>query len=328
MRTLLSANRFAKETGPCVLAAGFFDGVHLGHQAVIAEARRIAAEQGAEAWALSFDQHPLGILEPSRRPPLLTPLPQRLEHLAATGLDGCLILPFTRSLAARDPVAFVQQLCEPGARIRAICCGANWRFGQEAKGNPETLCQLGERFGFQVCRVSDVHYAGRPVSSTRIRRAIRTGLLREAAAMLGRPYAIRDAVTRGRGQGRRMGMATANLHPGADVLPPVGVYVVSTWIGDRRVDGVANLGFRPTFEEAATSDPVLELHLLDFEGDLYGCILDIEFIERLRDEQRFPDPGHLRRQVMRDVIRARHILGAIPGPTLPPGGIRPPGNPG
>ena len=313
MRTLLQLNRFRALHGPIVLAAGFFDGVHVGHRRVLAGAVREARRIGGQAWALTFDQHPLAVLAPEQRPPLLTPLEVRLERLATTGVDGCLVLSFTRELASLTPEAFVERLCGRAGRIVTIRCGANWRFGAHATGDVAELARLGRQHGFRVLVASAAMHKGRPISSTRIRESIQRGCLAEAAAMLGRPYSIRETVVRGRGVGRTLGMATANLHPSAEVLPPIGVYAVRTWIGDRPVNGVASLGFRPTFADARPAAPILEAHLLDFEGDLYGATLDIAFLARLRNERKYPSPEALMVQVRRDIAAARRIFAEYQG---------------
>ncbi len=308
VQTLVRLDRFHEVPGPLVLAAGFFDGVHLGHRRVLDGAVARARELGGSAWALTFDQHPLATLDPGRQPPLLTPLPSRLERLADTGLDGCLLLPFTRELAAWPPDAFVAQLCGPRNPIREIRCGGNWRFGARGQGTPALLADLGKTHGFTVVVTPAALHNGHPISSTRIRRAIQGGDVENAAAMLGRPYTIRETVVRGRGVGRTIGMATANLHPAAEVLPGIGVYVVRTWIGTRAVDGVADLGWRPTFADARPEAPVLEIHLLDFDGNLYGATLDVAFLARLRDEVKFPDVATLMDQVRQDIAQARMRL--------------------
>jgi riboflavin kinase/FMN adenylyltransferase len=310
MHTLIHPRRFRSIPGPVVLAAGFFDGVHIGHRLVLDGAVREARRRGGQAWALTFDQHPLSVLTPDRRPPLLTPLEMRLERLAATGIDGCLLLPFTRSLAALSPSAFVDLLCghQAGCHVATIRCGANWRFGARAAGDVAELRRLGRQHGFAVTVVRAARYRGQPVSSTRIREAVQHGRLSDAAAMLGRPYSVREVVVRGRGVGRLLGMATANVHPSAEVLPPIGVYAVRTWVGDRAVDGVASLGYRPTFPDARPETPLLETHFLDFDGDLYGATLDIAFLARLRGERRYRTPAALVAQVQRDIAAARRIL--------------------
>ena len=313
MRTLIQSERFRSLRGPIVLAAGFFDGVHVGHRRVLNGTVAAARRRGGQAWALTFDQHPLAVLAPDQRPPLLTPLEVRLERLAATGLDGCLLLPFTRELAAQTPEEFVARLCTSRHALAGIRCGANWRFGARAVGDVAMLTRLGRIHGFRVTVVPAARHAGRPISSTRIRTAIQRGRLADATAMLGRPYSIREVVVRGRGVGRTLGMATANLHPSADVLPPIGVYVVRTWIGDRPVDGVASLGYRPTFADARPEAPILEAHFLDFEGDLYGATLDIAFLVRLRGEHKYPSPAALMAQVRRDIAAARRVCRSYQG---------------
>ena len=315
MRTLIQPERFRALRGPIVLAAGIFDGVHVGHRLVLDGAVREARRRSGQAWALTFDQHPLSVLAPERQPPLLTPLEVRLERLASAGLDGCLVLPFTRELAALTPEDFVAHLCGRGRRVVNIRCGANWRFGANAAGDAAELARLGRQQGFIVTVVRAARYVGRPVSSTRIREAIQRGNLAAATAMLGHPYSIRETVIRGRGVGRQLGMATANVHPASEVLPPLGVYAVRTWIGDRPVNGVASLGFRPTFPDARPDTPLLETHFLDFEGDLYGATLDIAFISRLRDERKYPTVAALMAQVRRDIGAARKIFRQTGGAT-------------
>ncbi len=314
MRTLIQPESFRALPGPLVLAAGFFDGVHRGHLRVLEGSVARARELGGAAWALTFDQHPRVVLSPNRRPPLLTPLQERLERLAASGIDGCLILSFTPALATLDPAAFVALLCGKGGAIAEIRCGGNWRFGARAAGTPAVLAELGQRHGFAVTIVPPAMHNGHAISSTRIRKAIQEGRVDEARAMLGRDYSIRETVVRGRGAGRAIGMATANLHPGAEVLPAVGVYAVRTWLGDRQLPGVAGLGWRPTFADARPSSPVLEIHLLDFDGDIYGATLEVAFAARIRDEIAFPNAAALLAQVRQDIAAARRIFAALAPP--------------
>lgn len=306
MHTLIEFDTFRQITVPVTLAAGFFDGVHRGHRCVLAAAIDQARATKGEAWALTFDQHPLAILAPERCPPMVTTIEQRLDLLAKMGLDGCLMLPFTTTLAALPAETFLAQLTHgPGRPVCAVCCGANWRFGQGARGTPDWLRTQG---GVDVTVVPAASYEGDVISSTRIREAIRDGKLAAATAMLGRSYAIRETVRRGRGVARTLGMATANFNPNAEVLPPVGVYAVESAIGDRPVGGVANLGFRPTFADAKTPQPVLEVHFFDFAGDLYGASLEIAFIARVRDERRFSSPAALVQQIHCDIEAAKKAL--------------------
>jgi riboflavin kinase/FMN adenylyltransferase len=244
---------------------------------------------------------------------LLMPLERRLKCLADTNLDGCLMLTFNSVLAACSPEAFVDMICAGSGHIANVHCGANWRFGRQAVGTPELLAELGRSRGMGVTIVPAAYYEDQPISSTRIRHAIQEGKLKLANAMLGRPYAIRQTVVHGRGIGRQLGMATANFIPTAEVLPPAGVYVVRTWVGERPISGVANLGWRPTFTDVPPPrDPILEVHLLDFTGDLYGASLEIAFISRLRDELQFPSVAALTEQVRQDIVTAREIIAALP----------------
>lgn len=311
MRTILQSERFHDLKGPLVLAAGFFDGVHRGHLAVLQGAIRRARELGGEAWALTFDKHPKAILAPDRTPPLLTSLPVRLELLQDAGLDGTYLLTFRPEMAARSPEDFVHDLCKGNHAVAEIHCGANWRFGAKAAGTPERLAALGDEEGFHVIVEDDIDYKGAPISSTRIRKAIQAGELEDATAMLGRCHRIRETVVHGREVARTFGIATANFNPTAETLPPVGVYAVRSRIGDRTLNGIGSLGWRPTFREARPESPVLEVHFIDFDGDLYGATLDIAFHAKIRDERRFESGDALFGQIRKDIETAKAIFAGI-----------------
>jgi riboflavin kinase/FMN adenylyltransferase len=322
MQILRQPASFRKVPGPIVLAAGFFDGVHRGHQQVLGSTIERARELGGKAWVLTFDRHPLAALAPSKCPPLLCTLEDRLHRLEAAGLDGVLLLAFTRRLAVQEPETFIRWLCgtprageEPGgsraaatAKLSEIRCGENWRFGRRAAGTPEWLAQYGRRYGFRVVVVPYAEYQGLEISSTRIRYAVREGRLDDAAAMLGRPYSVRDLVVRGRGVGSALCVATANVQPRAEVLPPNGVYAVRALVDGAAYNGVANLGVRPTFADAQPASAVLETHLLGFQGDLYGKVIEVCFLGRLRDERAFGSPDALARQIAEDVRQARRFF--------------------
>jgi riboflavin kinase/FMN adenylyltransferase len=316
MQVLTQASEFLKIPGPVVLAAGFFDGVHKGHQLVLASAAERAREIAGQAWVLTFDRHPLAVLAPSKCPPQLGTLDERLSLMERAGVDGAVVLGFTRQLAVLEPEAFMQRLCGVSSPIPAagsprasglceIRCGHNWRFGSRAAGTPELLAQLGQVYGFRVVVVPYAEYQGMAISSTRIRCAVREGRLDAAAVMLGRPYSVRGAVVRGRGVGQSLGAATANVETDTEVLPPDGVYAVCVRAGQTRYNGVSNLGVRPTFADAAPGRAVLETHLLDFSGDLYGQTIEVAFLARLRDERAFASPEALTRQIAEDIRRAR-----------------------
>ncbi|MCL1919735.1 MAG: riboflavin biosynthesis protein RibF [Kiritimatiellaeota bacterium] len=308
MQLLTHASQLRRLDVPVMLAAGFFDGVHRGHQDVLNATVERAREAGGQAWALTFDRHAFAVLAPSKAPPLLNTLEGRLARLEALGLDGVLLLPFTRALALLTPEAFVKRLCGEESRAHPPClseirCGANWRFGRRAEGTPESLEQYGRAYGFRVVVVKYAEYQGAEISSTRIRQAIAEGRVADARAMLGYPYALTGTVVRGRGAGRQLGFATANIRPLAAVLPPPGVYATRTRVGGTVYNSVSNFGTAPTF--AAPAGPALETHLLGYPGgDLYGQSLEVSLLARLRDERTFDSPADLTAQVRRDIRNA------------------------
>lgn len=292
-----------------MLAAGFFDGVHAGHQRVIRAALRRARALHGKLWVMTFDPHPLQVLRPELAPRLLTGTDEKLRLLKALGVDGCLVIPFNRRVADMTPDAFVRQLAA-WAPVAEIWVGRNWRFGRGGAGTPAGLRRLGSAHGFHVRVVPAVKHGGALVSSTRIRQAVQAGDMAAARRLLGRPYTMAGRVMRGRGVGRALGYPTANIHPSAEVLPAAGVYAVLGRAGGIWRPGVLNFGTRPTFGRVATPAPLAELHLLDFKGDLYGRTLEIAFAARLRDEHPFASPAHLQAQIHEDITRARRVLGA------------------
>lgn len=317
MKIITQPAQFRKLSGPVFLAAGFFDGVHKGHQLVLSSTVERAREVGGQSWALTFDRHPLAVLAPSKCPPLLGTLEDRLRLLEKTGVDGVLVLKFTRQLAVQEPETFIRWLCgkprgedqealrlSAMAKLSEIRCGDNWRFGRRAAGTPELLAQYGKFYGFRVVIVPYAEYQGLEISSTRIRYAVREGRLEDASAMLGRPYSVRDVVVRGRGMGQTLCVATANLQPRADVLPPNGVYAVCVSVDGCSYNGVANFGIHPTFTDRRPEHALLETHLLGFEGDLYGKTLEVSFLARLRDECVFDSAEALMKQIAEDVRNA------------------------
>jgi riboflavin kinase/FMN adenylyltransferase len=255
----------------------------------------------------------LAVLAPSKAPPLLTTKEERLERLEALGLDGILMLTFTRKIALQSPEHFVRWLCgEPGlalpnGKLSEVRCGANWRFGCRAAGTPELLATYGEEYGFRVVIVPYAYYQDKEVSSTRIRFAIQEGNLTDATAMLGRPYSVRGVVMKGKGIGTSLGFATANIQPQADILPPLGVYVTRTEVAGRYYNSLSNFGFCPTV--GANRDPILETHLLDYSGDtLYNQMIVIDFLGRIREERRFASTEGLVLQIEKDEQAARRFF--------------------
>jgi riboflavin kinase / FMN adenylyltransferase len=308
MKVFTDPERLSAMRSPIAMAAGFFDGLHRGHLRVIARTVREAAALGGNAWVLTFDPHPLKVLKPEIAPPLLTSNPHRLLLLRQLGLEGCLLLPFTRELAACEARAFVERLIADVPRLRVIVVGRNWRFGSGGRGTPELLARVGRAAGLRVVVVDPVRWEGSIVSSTRIRAEVARGNLRNAAGMLGRPFSILGTVGRGRTIGRTLGFPTANIEPQNEVLPPLGVYAVRARVGRKLWSGVLNFGVRPTFAPEAGSRPTIELHILGLRRDLYGRTIEVSFVRRIREEVRFRSPAELRQRIAADVGEAKRFL--------------------
>ncbi len=289
-----------------VVTIGNFDGVHLGHQAILGRVRRRAREMGGQAIAVTFEPHPLKLLRPEMDLPLLTTLAQKLELLAGCGLDVVVVLPFTRefaSLPARDFVG--QYFCER-LRAREVVIGHDYCFGRGREGNADLLREMGQVSGFTVQVVWAVESDAAVVSSSLIRAMVRLGKVAEARRLLGRPYAVVGQVVRGKGRGGKLlGVPTANIRPRNELLPASGIYAVRVRRGAEILPGVANIGTCPTFDGCAAS---LEVHLLEFAGDLYGEDLGVDFVARLREERRFPSVADLAAQIHADIAAARQIL--------------------
>jgi len=308
MRVLTRLEDLGNQEVPFVLAAGVFDGFHFGHQAVLRRAVEEAAKLNAEAGVLTFHPHPAAVLRPECAPRFLASRSQKLDLLQATGLPLMIEVPFDAGFARQSPEEFIENLvrCSNGC-LAGICVGASWSFGRGRKGNVKMLQTLGDQFSFQVFAVPPVLLGGSPVSSTRIRQAIERGDLDEAEQCLGRRYSIRGEVLRGAQLGRKLGFPTANLSFGDAQLPPNGVYAVEVLHAGNRFSGVANLGLRPTVEKEP-GKRVLEVHLLDFSGEVYGEELEVGFVRFLRGEHRFPDLDSLRQQIAKDVEQANLIF--------------------
>jgi riboflavin kinase / FMN adenylyltransferase len=291
------------------VTVGSFDGVHLGHQAVLHEIARRATAQGRASVLVTFEPHPLEVVNPQAAPPLLTTDTERREMLAQLPLDYVLFLRFDRRLAAFTPEEFVDRVLLDRCQMRELVIGHDHGFGRGRSGDVDTLRRLGTERGFDVDVVDVVDSGEQHVSSSRIRRAVAGGDLATAARMLGRPYQVSGQVTPGERRGRLLGVPTINLStlPPQKLLPPDGVYAVRVeWRGGR-LDGMMNQGPKPTFADGRRT---LEAHLFDFEGDLYGEWVRIEWVERLRDIERFPSVEALKRQLDDDRIRARAALAA------------------
>jgi riboflavin kinase/FMN adenylyltransferase len=282
-----------------VVTVGTFDGVHRGHQAVVAEIGKRARAQGLSSLVVTFDPHPLEIVNPAAAPKLLTVRDEKAELLAAAGLDRVEVLPFTPELARLEPEQFVRDVLRQRLGMHELVLGFDHGFGRGRSGDVDLLRRLGESDGFKVDVVEPVLDGGHAISSTLIRSAVAHGNLSAAARWLGRPYTIRGLVERGAGRGRTIGIPTANLAAPdpRKLLPPDGVYAVRVTCRGQRFGGMMNQGSRPTFGLEAR---VLEVHLFEFSGDLYGETVTVEWVRRLRDVQAFPNREALVAQLGRD----------------------------
>lgn len=292
--------------GPLFLAIGVFDGVHLGHRDVISTSTEHAHFADGTPVVVTFDPHPAKVLRPNDAPHLLTATQHKLELIRALGVARLLVIPFNAGFAATSPEDFVSQLVTNSKPLREICVGHEWSFGKDRAGNLELLQKLGRRFDFNVVGISPVRVNGKVVSSTAIRHAVETGDFRKAAEMLGRDYKILGTVVHGEAIGNKIGFPTANLSAHSEQFPPNGVYFAEAWIEGVRHHGVINLGVRPT---VARGQPqrTLEIHLLDFDRDIYGQDMEVRFVSYLRPEMKFENVEALQRQIDADVRRARAL---------------------
>lgn len=311
MNIFRSLDELATHPQRSVVSVGNFDGVHLGHQMVLRSMVERARELGAQAVVVTFDPHPSHVLHSSRRTPLITPLPQKLDLLAATGIDATLVLPFNDDLRRLSAREFAKRVLCDALHTLEVHEGETFRFGYGAEADVASLSELGREFGFTVRAYEPRIIDGAPVSSSRIRALIAVGDMKDAKALLGRDFAIRSTPAHGRGYGTRYTVPTINLAPYTELLPAIGVYVTRLALGSgesaRVFQGVTNVGNRPTF---GADSFAVETHLLDFEPiELNETTpLELSFLHRLRDERRFANPEELRVQIGRDVEEAKRIF--------------------
>jgi riboflavin kinase/FMN adenylyltransferase len=300
-----------------VLTIGNFDGVHIGHRAILRTVTDRAGALDGQAVVYTFDPHPRKVIQGAGAPGLLTTTEQKLELLAAAQIDLVVLEPFDAGFSRTPPERFVREFVHGRLAPVEVYVGYDFHFGRDREGSMRTLTELGPRLGFAVTIIPEVTIGSRDVSSSRIRALLGEGRVEDAKLLLGRSYAVRGRVVAGDRRGRTLGFPTANLAPETEVLPAVGVYAGRVRLLDEAPAGggpprgalfgaVSNVGRRPTFR--ADDPPLAEAHLLGFTGDLYGRRLDLTFEARLRDEQRFPGPEALRDQIARDVEAARRRL--------------------
>jgi riboflavin kinase/FMN adenylyltransferase len=307
MIILHSIDDLAPLKGPIVLVAGTFDGVHLGHQALIRRAMGEAASCGGTAVVMTFDRHPASLLRPELAPKLLTRNAEKISLMEELGVPALLLLPFTSELAAVLAQDFIKELVSACQPLRALCVGSQWSFGKGGEGNVARLREIGLEWNFDVIQIDPVETAREPISSTRIRKAIASGDFADASACLGRPFLLAGKVESGAGLGSKIGFPTANLSVEGMQLPPDGVYAVRVHREERIYPGVANIGVRPTVDPTSSKRTV-EVHLFDVSEDLVGKELSLEFVEFLRGEEKFSGLDALKGQIAKDCDRARAIL--------------------
>ena len=290
----------------CV-AIGMFDGVHLGHQQVIRQTIEDARQHESIAVAITFDCHPNSVVAPSRNPPLIYSLPQKLRVIESLGIDTTLLIHFDKAFSQIHGEAFIAGLARDFGAIHSLCVGSAFTFGHKRSGDVALLQRLGQELNFIVHGLASVSLDGTTVSSTRIREAIGAGNLDGASQMLGRTYSLASTVIRGDRLGRQLGFPTANLDPDHLVIPPNGVYAAHAHVQDRLYRAVVNIGTRPTLQSPQPKLQV-EAHLLDVSADLYGQEMEIAFVEKLRDERKFSSTDALRNQIQTDIEAARCLF--------------------
>src|SRR5436190_12854766 len=303
---------------PTVLTLGVFDGLHLGHQLIMETLAERAREAGAVPTVITFDPHPRAVLHPESAPPLLQTFDQKIEAFGVLGIEQTIIVRFTQEFASIRAADFLRAVVKERLQAKEVYLGKGFAFGHNREGNIELLKKLGSELGFVAGEVPEVRLRGRRVSSSKIRELLASGNVNLARRMLGRPYGVEGRVERGDERGHQLGFPTANLHPQNRVIPKNGVYVTGTLIDGQWRRSVTNIGLRPTFGQA--TEPSVETYVMNWDGDLYGDVIRVRFLYRLRDERKFGSIEELKSQIGRDVGRAhsyferagtKHMLSVI-----------------
>lgn len=295
-----------------VVTIGNFDGVHLGHQRLIGLAVQRARSQRRLSIVTTFEPHPLRFLSGRKTPPFITNLDRKLEHMAELGPEVALVLPFDRALASMEPEDFVARILVEGLHMKDLVIGYDYAFGKNRRGDHALLSRLGQEHGYTVEQLDPVIIHGAVVSSTRIRDLLQAGRVWEASQLLGRFYRLSGPVVRGAGRGATLlGFPTANVEPCEELVPLPGVYAALAELDSSRgqvLQAVVNIGVNPTF---GPGQQTVEAHLLDFRGDLYGRSMDLQFVQRLRDEKKFSGPEELKARIAEDVALGRRVLSQV-----------------
>ena len=288
---------------PTVVTLGVFDGLHLGHQLIMRTVVERAHAVGAVPTVITFDPHPRAVLHPESAPPLLQTFDQKIEAFGVLGIEQTIVIRFTKEFARIAAEEFLRDVIRDRLQAREVYLGRGFAFGRNREGTIDLLKEVSGRLGFEAEEVPEVRLRGQRISSSKIRELLAAGRVGLARRMLGRPYGVEGRVVRGRERGRTLGFPTANLHPQNRVIPRAGVYVTATLIEGTWRRSVTNVGTRPTFETSATA-PSIETYVMDWHGDLYGDVVRVRFLHRLRAERKFESVEDLKRQIDRDIARA------------------------
>jgi riboflavin kinase/FMN adenylyltransferase len=307
MKVLRSLAHF-KLIKSTVVTLGNFDGIHLGHQSILKRLKARARALRCPSVVYTFDPHPLKVIVPDKSPPLILDMEGKIELLKDFGIDYLVLARFTEQFAAKHPDEFVGEVIVDGLKASEVLVGRNFSFGRGRAGNVRYLKTLSARFGFHVEVVPSVKRGGAVVSSSRVRAMVIHGEVRRAGALLGRPFYLKGKVAKGSRIGRSIGFPTANLEVASELVPSNGVYAARVLLGRATHDALVNIGMAPTVKRDARC---VEVHLLGFRRSIYGRRMEVAFLSRLRDEQRFATTAALARQIREDVVRARRLFSRV-----------------
>jgi riboflavin kinase/FMN adenylyltransferase len=309
MKVVKDLKEMVKPFTNAVVTIGNFDGVHVGHQALFRQVINKAQSIGGTSVVMTFEPHPIRVLNCGKHFPLITLFEQKVELVGATGVDTLICVSFTREFAATPARAFVKDILCDMIGMKSVVVGEDYSFGSNRQGNISLLREMGAAFGFEVIISDWVELEGRRISSTEIRNLVRDGQVQEAGKLLGRHYQVRGTVVVGRDRGGRLlGFPTANLKLYDELCPKGGVYAVTVQYNGATYEGVANIGYSPTFGNGEFN---IEVHILDFEREIYGLSIRVNFVRRLRGERKFPGPEALAAQIRLDIEKAREILSSV-----------------
>jgi len=296
----------AKIARPTVLTLGVFDGLHLGHQLIMKTVFERARATGAVPTVITFEPHPRALLHPESAPPLLQTFDQKIEALGVLGIEQTIVIHFDMSFAQIRAEDFLREVVVDRLHAKEVYLGCGFAFGHGREGNIDLLRTISKSLGFFADEVPELRLRGRRVSSSRIRELLQEGKVNIARRMLGRPYGVEGRVVRGAERGATLGFPTANLHPQNRVIPRNGVYVTATLIDGQWRRSVTNIGTRPTF--GSDNESSVETFVMDWSGDLYGDVVRVRFLHRLREEKKFSSIDELKSQIERDVARAKNYF--------------------